>query len=943
MKKSYIKNLILPAVLIAAIFSNVFASTDYEVITGAGDNFNRANGAITDGVTKADAYGFSAEVKDNALVMKSDSLWYWRADNSAYSTSKDGNDLNKAENAKGIKVYTVLNDFSLVSDVCEADAGGYYYTSGSENIYTNANYIHAGASGNTILPTNAGGLDALGVIYYHRQSTKADRANDTAFIVDENVIEELGANPIVKVKWYAVADTEDENAAATDVSASILYRTNDSITYNTPLVDGLPEGTSFQLNTWLESTISTNIDWRNYNGGHFWFSNQTGGKTGVYIHSVELQAANAPDPMPQNSYTKELYSSPIRKNTRVEFDMTLPSDESVVSSCSQAEATSTTVCGAVYNADSSSMYVSLLNGEKTEGAKIKLDLADDGTFDVYDETGTTLIAEDLSVGTKYTYSLTLDLDENQLVVEIKEGDTVEGSETFVTGFDCHTQYIKFTYDAVGGVMAVVDDIKVFGKDNPKYLQCVEDAENLTAISQGDVMAEDFELPLFATNSTIDWSVKSGGSYLSIDGNLAELSRDVEDRDVTLTATFTHNEDSNVVYEYDITIVVKGVEGLKVESDVEASISAGNVVATAEVKYPKTTGAQSVTFAVFAIGEDGEITSRASDTQTTTSDYDVLNFNLNFDAAGGTAVKYYLWDENDKPIVNNKPVVSEVSAASVARGAALTWNGYDDFDAIGAYEIYRDGVKIDTVSADVVEAEAVSSNLSGINAKYVDETAEIGVEYEYAVLPIDSNDVKGDKVEKDEDGNSYKAKKVPFTYYIVLDGANESTINSSAKGINIRMGADTQENYTLDGASNGANRPSRYINNSGRKHFLNLVTTEFIGDKYKTPVAVRFTIYALSEFTVETHYNQQGPGGTDATDTNHFYWNGPTLDIDSSKVGKWIEFDVTFEDPAFGTSQAAGKFSNGHFGLSTTAGETERGIFVSKVEMIELEKYDLVGE
>ena len=141
---------------------------------------------------------FSAEIKDGALEMKSDSLIWWRAE------SIDTSRLNSGENANGITLQ--LRQW-----------GSPFITSLDEPIeYDGVTYEFKGAGNNSVFVTEHSGKNALGQFTYINSDWLSDpskgalRTNASRFIVDTSKFSSDENSLTVEIVYYT--DDADGNS-----------------------------------------------------------------------------------------------------------------------------------------------------------------------------------------------------------------------------------------------------------------------------------------------------------------------------------------------------------------------------------------------------------------------------------------------------------------------------------------------------------------------------------------------------------------------------------------------------------------------------------------------------------------------------------------------------------------------------------------------------------
>lgn len=874
-KKSFIKNLLLSAVLLVCMCVNAAAS-DSEWNLVYTQSFDGAPDAeFSTGITN-ESYSFSAQIKDEKLVMKSDALCYFRVQNPALDS------LNSAENSHGISVETYGNRW-VCSELAEPSNGAYY----------------SGSNTNALLVKEQGGLNSLGTVLV-KTNSGVTRTN-IMFDVDSSLFESTDGITI-KIKYYT-PDGYDRlritypNRSGSS-STSTVYDTGRSGSVDTwHTVTKALDGADFTRNAHSDYTFSLT-------------ANQTGtnGEGMVFIHSVELYktAGSVVDEDAENTvFKQEIAQEQIYGNAKLTYDLTFPTDIPCAEACGQDVDCIVTE----YNTGNNMVSFSLTDSNSIEFASIQYEL--EGTVaSIYalstnagGDAEKNLLYNGNIADTQLTYTVTLNMKESTYTVSIENSGeplALENNGPFTVynkedvGLYCNAKYIKINHNQSSkALLYEIDNIKVESQVDEDYEAAATDLDNIVLES---VVKNDFTLPVQGdiNESEIQWA--SFDSAITIVGNTAFVSRGEEDITVRLLAEATIN---GMTAEKEFYVTVKSWNGIYFEvpecyGEIESD---GTISAGATVMHPGVTGATSITFAVFSIDSTtGKICNVEYDTKPVISTYGEMSFTSISGMAsnGGNTVKCYLWDNNNKSLINNKPVVRELSAESKVKGAGLSWKGYDDNNAIEYYEIYRNGIKIAEVPSD------------GSDMRYVDASV-VGKNNSYSVIPVDTNLNKGE-----EAVNPSKCGKIPMTYYLTPIGESEAEINGNGSGITmILRTSETGAGYT-EYDVNGRKIPN------GK--YIPLVIS---GSAPKSDLVFKFTYKAEAGTKLQFLYNYQTMENT-----------GDTYTVKASDMGKGsLEFVVKLPDITLESNN--GKMNNAHFALQALNGS----ILLEKVEMIELSKYE----
>lgn len=275
------------------------------------------------------------------------------------------------------------------------------------------------------------------------------------------------------------------------------------------------------------------------------------------------------------------------------------------------------------------------------------------------------------------------------------------------------------------------EFEVTVEEHADRLKAKEDAAAIElTISDSGRVKEDFNLPTTGTvnGSSIVWTSTNPEVLEIVENTVARVTRSENDTYSMLTATVSLNG-YTAVREY--TITAASLMGVYAEVyEIQETVSGGYLSASVDVQYPGKSGVLNF-LAVVTNPETGEILARDIFTKTLTNAdrYATVSCSvsgLRFEE--GNEAKYYIWNGKRESFVNNAPSsVTELTAVGKGKGVRLNWTeSEDDNNAIEYYSVYRDG-------------EYVGSSVEGT---FLDETAAVGMVYNYEVIPTDTNSLIG---------------------------------------------------------------------------------------------------------------------------------------------------------------------------------------------------------
>ncbi len=983
LKKDYIKNLILAVMLIASIFTNVCA-TDEDVENVLFMNFNSASEAGT--VVSEDGYVASAEVKNGVLNMQSDALIYWRVPaTGTYQANSNGkkeafNLEPKIKHGMGMRADQAYGANFLDGPYVDDYGNTYDY-------YGNVNDAGLMVRDKTDLTTGET-LSAFGTVSYYQNRNMVAGKTSLRLDVNEKIAESVGSDITFKIKLYAEGDGANADLCYGETGQVSLL---EGVAEEDKAADGIAGG------KWIEAEISvTDADLTSKNAGNNFPCNicitRTEGSADIFIHSVEIYP-NDTSEVDGTSLTYPINVEGIDRNSTTAFDLTIPEEESIVEACADTELEGALVCSTVdkYNTAGSVMYAKILNDIEEEGVKLKYEVGADGALSVYACTpdGDVWINEDapMFVGTAYNYAVSVDFETGAYNVEIKQGSNVVASgENYagLLGAQFKTAYIGFEQSLAEsrGVKAIIDNISVDVQLAQDYKDCRAVANELTL---PEVTSENFDLPVTGANGTaIEWLVVGGDTdAIVIEGDSATVIPAREEQSVVLTAVVTKNGEE---YRRDFTVTVTGLAGTATEvpevkeEDTQISGGVASIKVPVIVMAPGASDSASVTdvkLVIMAVDRtSGRINAKGE--YTAAVDENDPYGNIEFTdvktttgfANAGDKIVCYVWDQDNRPINNNAPVVSDFKVSNKASGAVLDWDAYDDYDAVTSFDIYRDSVLIDTmtITADgetskmsaawepIIKQDVCGSDVASARDKmyrYVDRNVEIGAEHTYKVVPKDKNLSQG------KDSEILAGQKQEM-YYLVPDGTSDATVNSEFNGNGkialLYNGDAARESYTEDARTKSDfELPGRYLENNrpvdmngdGKitedehigNHYIQFKVKDFTEEKSKDDVVVRFKFKTTGDTTVQFHYNHEIDPSHPVDAIATYYDNGPKLNIasgnDEFKPGEWIIWEIKLLNAEFGTTTS--RFGGAHFGLSVIGNNV--GLYLNEVEAISLSEWE----
>lgn len=726
---------------------SVSAVYDTNWIEVYSENFSSISDAEAASFTKTErtAY-FDAEVNDNAFEVKSNSLCYYELN--------DTTSYNSAKNAHGLTLRYTDRTVERADTPITVGANSYDYYYGSDK----ANFIDSKEE-----------ISALKCFTYAKNAAGSDiKSNGVRLAVSSGVFESDDNALTIEIEYYLSSNDERD-----------YFRVNYPSTPENNNGQGWinVDKSEMTVDAWKTIKIDlTDADFTHTaNGDGDSLMIHTGVGSGVkselYIRSVKIYKTTEEEflyPTKSKVIEKQISLNPIYGNIELSFDMLLPSGIKYNDYYN-------------YNTGHNAMEINLLDENKVKVAAIAYDFTEDEakiyaiSSDDNGESKNTIFsgttAEILDVALQHT--LTLDRENNVFSVKIEKDGYVLGNEALSCtlrnypseDYRCNAQYLTITHNPYSqALFSSFDNINVNTQEDLDYKNCIQEAQLLESKLPDGPLKEDFILPSTGNydDTRITWTVTEG-SGIEIefgDAVTAKVTRPEEtNSEVTLSATVEYGEYS---VEKEFTFTVASLEGIGSEvGEVEETVNGDGTINAAlslkysGVNYPEDTP---ITFIAVSVNSStGEIKNYAEDEEITdcSDKYKTLDFEItSFDKKGGDKVEYYLWDEDNKSLVNTAPSkVGELSATSKVTSINLSWNGegIDDNNKIDYYAIYRDGILINVCS----------------DTSYTDTAAADLTNHKYEIIPVDLNENIGERSVLD---NVASAKM--FTYSLGATSSDE---------------------------------------------------------------------------------------------------------------------------------------------------------------------------
>lgn len=668
----------------------------------------KADGSSTEFDSVSTVQGFSAEVKNEALELKSDDLFYYEISDATNSAAK----LNSVENAHKITILDTQYEASSLSSAFQKDDKDYYF----EGYKDKAKYIE-----------EKSGKKALKLFTYKDSSKDSTvSTNWLRFQVDKSKFVSSEKTYKIEVEYF----TEDN--------------TNNVLKIAYPKEDGRSSVTFFNqdatLNTWTKvSKTIKDADFSKYIPNTSESLQVYGNPDTVnYIRSIRITRGDAATLQIGNSphtAEKALFSEDIYGSVKLSYDMKMPKNTAVKDD-------------SMYNAGKNIMAVDLLEKGGSAVATVLYE-TDAGVTTISalysDNEGNdkkqVLYSGDIADKT-LNYVITANIDKTYSA-GVYEKENLLGEATDISANNANKvsamMLIKSMRIRCGirseALYAVIDNIKVESMEDENYIGCMEDLTAINAELPQNPVTDDFELPAEGTKhgSEIEWA-SDDSSAIAIEETGGKIyarvfRKDTDAENVKLTATVKFGSYSCAG---DFYFTVKSMAGQKVISG-EPIIDADNGTASIVVKNLHTTGAEKVTFAVALINDKTgavKIKEDTKETFTQNQKFTVSGFSKGTDER----IEWYLWADDNISLKNNKPTaVTGLEVTNKVRAVELKWNeSFDDYDALSGYEVYRDDKLIATVG----------------ETKYSDKGMTPLTAHNYRVIPVDTNALEGNGDEKE---------------------------------------------------------------------------------------------------------------------------------------------------------------------------------------------------
>ena len=891
------KIFIFAAVLISATMAiNVCAETEMPQNIYEQDFSIAAD--VSKNITPAANNSFSAEITDGVFDMKTDSLCFFRAGSSfaSFDGFKNADEANNSKNSKGLKYYNKwwYKGFKLNEPQNIVHTDGKTYT---------VNYKVESGGNNALLLDEVGGLTAIGFHTYNNEDSTSKPVNtpNVKFVVGESAAVQTENNVKFIFKVYA----EQANA-----KLKMTYINSGGETVTKELFSFAEN----EVGQWISKEVSiTDINLSalvtQEASQQYTFRLATDLGYDIYLHSIEiLKVSDEVEESDEiNRYVQTVNNQPLYGDFDFSYELTFPS----------GEACFTDICGDAcvtdceYNNGKNEMTVNLLNQNEVEIAKVKYVLDGiTGTVSLAytDEGGNTSfeqIYEGELVDKEYRYKLSYDMVDATNTFSIFEGDEViaetEAPLEILNKADAATTFVKYysveQKKSSEAIYSKIDNISVDFTESIEFARLMQD---MASISLPKTVRGNFKLPAFGntTENPISWEIEEAGP-ITIDGENAIVSRDDND-DITVTLKATIS-DGIFSVSSDFEVVVKALKGEFAEQlDVVESDNGETVTATTTLKNAGTVGADKISFVAVSYS-GGEIVDREICARDVSSKYQKLDFTVTVDK--GDEIKYYLWDENNVPIVNHAPHIYKADFKNKARGAVITWEkAYDDFDAVDIYQVVRSDGKVF-----LTDGEEYGENM----LRFIDDEIEEGIEYSYELVALDSNQKGSDKIVN-------QAKKLPMPYSMDMTRSFDSAATyDGGNHISFIYTNDSERAaYTEHAVYHGEECTFIPFNK-----YAAFITD--IYDIYKD-IAIRYTYASPDEVELRLIYNGKQSDGS--------YREVSEEPITYPATDGWQTIDLKLDKEI----RVGGTFSGGLFGIKAAS---SNGVYIKKVEFVKLEDYE----
>lgn len=715
---------VIALTLCIGISVNAVYSTEWTMVFY--ENFNSLSDGDSAEFTKTErTTRFDVNVNDDELVISSDSICYYALN--------DTSSYNSSENANGLMLrYTDRTIEYVETPITDNKGNSYNYHYSSDK----ANFIEA-----------INGITALKCFTYATTEGSAAKSNGVRLAVDSGIFTAEDNDITIEIEYYITANDERANF-------KVNYPYTSEKSGNAGWVN--ISKSSMKIGEWATQKISvTDADFTqkaNGDGDSLRISTGDGQnviKSEFYVKSVKLyRTPQSEFSYPEKSKVaeKQISSTPVYGNIEMSFDMRFPADEKYNDYYD-------------YNTGHNAMEVNFLDENKNKTAAIAYDFTDDSakiyviSSDSDGETKTEIFsgeADDI-MDVTLSHTITIDRENNQFSVKVAKDGSTLGNEAVDCRFRnnpqgeyrCNTQYFTVTHNPYSqALMSIFDNITVNAQEDLDYKICAEEAEHLENSINSGIVKNDFVLPSEGTyeDTVITWSLFSGsGIEIETEGNVttARVTRPEEaNTDVVLKAVVEYGEYS-AEREFTFTIASLAGIGAEVGKISETVNNDGTVNASVTLRYSGVNYSEATDIMFMAVSvtsATGEIKNVGKDIQCTdvNDKYKNLTFEIeSFDKKDGDKIEYYLWDKNNKSLINNAPSkVRELSSESKVTSISISWNGdgIDDNNKIDYYAIYRDGTLIN-VCSDTVYTDTEAADLN---------------KHKYEIIPVDLNENTGER-------------------------------------------------------------------------------------------------------------------------------------------------------------------------------------------------------
>lgn len=849
-------------------------------------------------ITPSENNLFSADVEDETLSMKTDSLCYFRVAQEFNSLTT----ANVSDNSKGLSYYSIN-----VGKTEKLDEPQTLVNPSDGKSYT-VNYKVTASGTNALFLEEVGGVKAIGLHTYNNNDNKAApvKRSELKFNIKPGIFSKT--DNAVTFKFRVYADKVGTPLSIVYLKPNGGQRSVEMFTFSEDEVGKwVTKEYTFED---IDLTALIVQDGGTSTEQKYPFRMNSALGYDIFIHSLEIVKPNrtVTASAQSNTYEVKINDEPLVGDIEFSYDMMLPSEEACVEDICEDGC----VTGVTYNTGKNRMQVNLLNNEKVEIATVVYDLNENSAkvgIEYTDENGDTAFDEVYDgniLGRNLRYVLSYNMAEATNTFCIYEGEDLVASTTEPLTIknksedtSAFVQYYNIGQNQSSyAICAKIDNISVKLAESRAYKSLVEDIES---IELPTLVRDNFTLPLTGSvnESSIVWESDDTG-IIAISGSDAVVTRNPEEnKKVVLTATTT-DESGIFKVSKDFEITVKALKGEFADTVPVVEQVNGNIVtATTTIMNAGRTGAEKIRFMAVSY-VDGEIFDRQTDEKTVTTEYERLDFEV--DIQKGDTVKYYLWDENNVPIVNNAPQIYTVKFENKVRGATIKWEkAFDDFDAVENYKIERNDGKVF-----ITDGEECGDNM----LSFYDEDAVENTTYTYNLTAVDTNQ----NVSSSSVGNAKKTR-MPYSMDLTkpypepgeFDGGNHITF--------IYRDVPARAAYTEYSQYDG----------EGCVFIPNGKYAAFKTDVAKENIVVRFTYAATGATKFKFMYNGMKPDGTyaEVSETIKSY---PATD-----GWETVEFKL---DKKFGADNL--NFSSGAFGIGASAPE---GLYIKKVEFVKMEDYE----